>query len=421
MKTISIIGATFTGNHGSEAMLMTTIMRIKEAVGDVEFNVFSYYPRDDRKAVQAKWIRIFSSTPVNLVGVIFPSSLLFFFLRKLFPSFIKHILPQPVVALAGSDICIDLAGVSFIDGRTKFLPFNVFTILPMLLLDIPLVKFSQAMGPFDNVINRKCANIFLNRCRKVFARGEITYQNIVVLSSNIPVSLAADITFLHKSGDSLIQTEVDSLNRVLKEAESFRASSKKVIGICPSSLIAETVGNDYAHTLSFVAKKLIGNGFGVIVFPGSSRMNAKGKNRNNDLPVVSLIDQALRDDEYCRDSFVCCNFDTNADSIKLIISSCDIMVASRFHTMTSCLSLGVPVFVICWGHKYIEVLNQFKQSRWACDWAKIDQHMLYEKLLLLFEHRDEEKQVIASMMPMVKESSMVQLKYVLDYIEGRDA
>jgi colanic acid/amylovoran biosynthesis protein len=42
---------------------------------------------------------------------------------------------------------IDLAGVSFIDGREKFLPFNILTILPAMLLGVPVVKFAQAMGP----------------------------------------------------------------------------------------------------------------------------------------------------------------------------------------------------------------------------------------------------------------------------------
>ena len=42
----SLIAATVSGNRGAEAMLETSIGRIRERFPDARFSVFSYYPDD---------------------------------------------------------------------------------------------------------------------------------------------------------------------------------------------------------------------------------------------------------------------------------------------------------------------------------------------------------------------------------------
>ena len=46
-KTIAIVGGTLWGNRGAEAMLVTTIGRIRRRHPDARFMVFSYYPEKD--------------------------------------------------------------------------------------------------------------------------------------------------------------------------------------------------------------------------------------------------------------------------------------------------------------------------------------------------------------------------------------
>ena len=99
--------------------------------------------------------------------------------------------------LSQCDLLIDLAGVSFIDGREKFLPFNILTLAPAFFLKVPVVKFSQAMGPFRNPLNFFTAKHILSRCERLFARGEQTAANL----SNLPLSrnswqMAGDLAFL---------------------------------------------------------------------------------------------------------------------------------------------------------------------------------------------------------------------------------
>ena len=60
MKEISIIAATFYGNRGAEAMLSTTIAAIKTGYeGSIKFNVFSYYPSQDKKLVSNTNVVVF--------------------------------------------------------------------------------------------------------------------------------------------------------------------------------------------------------------------------------------------------------------------------------------------------------------------------------------------------------------------------
>ena len=199
MKRISIIGATISGNRGAEAMLSTVIGRIRENKPDAAFNVFSYYPDDDKKLCDKQNIAIYSATPAYLVFVIFPFSCLLGLFNIIRLAFFKPIFPKAVRALDDSAVLIDISGVSFMDGRVKFIPFNVLTIFPAMAVRTPVVKFSQAMGPFKNPLVYISAKIFLSRCVRIFARGETSMHNLQALKlcGNI-LDSAADLAFLHK-------------------------------------------------------------------------------------------------------------------------------------------------------------------------------------------------------------------------------
>ena len=74
---------------------------------------------------------------------------------------ITRFMPQSVKALSRSKLLICLAGVSFVASRIRFMPFNIVTILPAMLLGVPVVKFAQALGPFGGKVNRFVSRIFL--------------------------------------------------------------------------------------------------------------------------------------------------------------------------------------------------------------------------------------------------------------------
>ena len=94
MSEISIIGATFYGNRGAEAM--------RETHPDTVFNVFSYYAQQDRQLVRDPAVRFFSSSPAYLVAVLNPFALLYGLLGLLRLRPLQRLCPQSVQALARS-------------------------------------------------------------------------------------------------------------------------------------------------------------------------------------------------------------------------------------------------------------------------------------------------------------------------------
>ena len=71
-----------------------------------------------------------------------------------------------------------MGGVSFVDGREKYLAFNIACILVPILFRKRIIKYSQALGPFNNPINRFFAKMLLPKINHIIARGKITYCNL---------------------------------------------------------------------------------------------------------------------------------------------------------------------------------------------------------------------------------------------------
>ncbi|MCG8071354.1 MAG: hypothetical protein N0C86_05165, partial [Candidatus Thiodiazotropha taylori] len=140
MKSVSIIAATISGNRGAEAMLTTTIGEIRQRYPDCRFNVFSYYPEQDSVLNRDDRVTVYSATPLAIVALLLPFSILFALFKLPLLNKLLGIFPAPLQALDQSDVLIDLAGVAFIDGREKFLPYNVLTLVPAFLLNTPVVK-----------------------------------------------------------------------------------------------------------------------------------------------------------------------------------------------------------------------------------------------------------------------------------------
>lgn len=418
MKRISIIGATISGNRGAESMLSTVIGRIRENEPDTAFNVFSYYPDDDKKLCNKQNISIYSATPAYLVFVLFPFSCLLGLFKMIRLAFFKPIFPKGVRALDDSDVLIDISGVSFMDGRVKFIPFNVLTIFPAMAVRTPVVKFSQAIGPFKNPLVYISAKIFLARCAMIFARGESTKQNLqaLMLRDNILAS-AADLAFLHKKGYSLSDENQENLESMVSKLKELKERGKTIIGLCPSSVVASKARKEkwnYVKLLYDVVRLLSEKGFAVLLFPNATREKSR-KLRNNDLPVIEKTARYLAAfDDYPSDLLVVTK-NINTMGIKTLLEYCDLSVVSRFHAMISSLALEKPVVVMGWGHKYQEVMDQFGLGDFVFDYNN-NPELLLDKVLSALEHQEQIKENIKMRLPEVRKNSYSQFAFLSDML-----
>lgn len=413
-KSISLIAATFYGNRGAEAMLSTTIAEIQQQSDEkLNFNVFSYYPLQDNSLVKNSNVSIYSSTPIYLVLVLLPSAFFYKIFQFLGLSFINRLLPNSVKALANSRMLICLAGVSFVEGRTKFLPFNIATILPALLLGVPVIKFAQAMGSFEGLINRFAAKFFLSRCTYIFTRGEHTHSHMQQLLPNKNnFERADDIAFLFKP-QYCISTATGELDNGLQQLTNKHKTGQLVIGVCPSVVVAKRAqakGWNYAQSIAELIQALTEKGYAVALYPNATRHNEAEKLHNNDLPLLDEIANLLPLE--IKNQTVIFSSSLNAGQIYQIINACDVHVLSRFHAMVVALSSSIPCLVIGWSHKYTEVMERFNQQDMVIDYKQGGLDTVLKSFDLLIAERETRAQAIINALPAVRLLSQKQVQYV---------
>jgi polysaccharide pyruvyl transferase WcaK-like protein len=399
--TIAITGATLWGNRGAEAMLVTTIGQVRARRPDARIILFSYFPRRDRALLQDARITVIGARPKDLVLRTFPFAVLIWLAGLLRLRWPDRLLPHPARALRRCDALLDISGISFADGREKFLPFNILLIWPAMLLGVPVIKLAQALGPFKNPLTRLSARLFLPRCRRVYARGAVTAGHLRDL--RLPASKweqAADIGFLYQPEYSLTAENEDRVDALATRLAGLRAAGRTIIGLVPSSLVHTKTakeGGDYAGVFVRLVRDLGGPDVHFVVVPNATRQGSESF-ANNDLPAIAALRERLaRDLPGVTVDVV--DYDLNTAGSRRLFALCDAVLTSRFHAMVSALTLGVPPVVIGWSHKYAEVLAEFGIERFAVDFA--DPHADVSALVraLLDERAALRTQIAAALEP----------------------
>ena len=372
---ISIIGGTIWGNRGAESMLVTVIGQLRTSFPDARFNVFSYYPAKDRELIKDDRITILSGKPLSLATRHFFGALLGAVCKKVGAGLPKSEFFKIARALAASDMLLDIGGITFSDGREKYLPFNILSIWPAMLLGVPVVKLAQAVGPFKDPLNRFLAKIFLFRCAHIFARGEKTAE--FLRQFNYPAEkfdTVADIAFLYQPEFSLSTENEARVSSLIQRLEAVKKQGKKVVLFSPSILVeneSRKRGLDYAGRFLDVVKTLGPENYHYVFMPNATREGSE-KTHNNDLltlarmktawEVAQVEDGLVADAEWV-------DYDINTASIRRIISQADVLVTSRYHAMISGLALEIPTVVIGWGHKYRETMAYFGLEEFSLDFG----------------------------------------------------
>jgi polysaccharide pyruvyl transferase WcaK-like protein len=408
--SIAIIGGTLWGNRGAEAMLVTTIGKIREIAPETTFFVYSYYPFVDRKLCHDKKIIILDGRPLSLVLKLFIPGVIDCLLRLIGLRLQDSTMGEEARQLRSSTVLLDIGGIVFADGRLVFLLYNVFTIWPAFLFDVPVVKLSQALGPFRSWINSSLGKLFISRCEKVFARGQDTYNHLRGLGlSTKTIAKASDIVFSYSAEYSLTEENTDRVQELLT---SLKETEQPVAAIIPSSLLYsknEVEREQYLSTLERASELFLQHGYALLFLPNATREGCD-KKRNNDIIVVSALRSRLISDDF-RDRIFFVEFDLNTEAIQHVLGNAQLLVTSRFHGMVAGLSLGIPTGVIGWGHKYREVLAEFDLADLAADYRSATEQVL-RTVEHLIDASDSIRKKISAGLPEVRKSSASQFDYL---------
>jgi polysaccharide pyruvyl transferase WcaK-like protein len=414
----ALMGGSIWGNRGAEAMLMTVVAEIRKVDPEAVFNVYTIYPQKDKSLVQDPKIRFLSGEPLSVALVHFPFALLAAIFRLLK---IDLPLPKAVRLLRESDFLLDIGGITFSDGRVMQLLYNVFTIWPAMLLHVPVIKLSQAMGPFNTTLNRKLAANFLPKCQKIFTRGSMTDSYTKQLIGTNNTEQAADIAFLYEPEYSLSKENEEQVEELKSKIITWKQAGEKVISIVPSSLVLKRSvkqGGDYPGKLLNLFLSTKGKPIRYVFLPNGTRAESE-KSMNNDIIAINAIrekfKQELDQDTFEKIEWI--DYDINTRGVRQIIGSTDGLVASRFHAMVAGLSLCVPTMVIGWSHKYRETLADFGMQSYAIDFKNTDLKILatYQKFL---QNLGEIKPQLDYNILKVKASSNRQFEYLRQIVGG---
>lgn len=411
----SLIGATLTGNRGAEAMLVTSIGKLREQYPDARFVVHSYFPERDRELCKDLDVDIVSATPAALVLQHFPVAVADRMLRAVNLGFPRSWMPRAVRELKESRVLLDVFGVSYSDGREKFLPFNLLSNLPAMLMGVPVVKLSQGLGKFEGRINRNVGRFMLRKCAKVFARGAKSLEMVRAIGVDETVE-AADIAFSFEDGFSLTEENPDHERDLCAQLQSFRDDGKKILTLSVSSVVSGKCRKsniDYEHEMAQVARHFLAEGYVVLLFPNATRQETKSTH-NNDLPIIEDISQRVHGEG--RENLVTVERDLNTASLRRVLAKADYLVASRFHAMVAGLCLGIPTMVLGWGHKYAEVLAQFGISDQAYDFSSLDHASLIERVTDFIDRAPQIQRSILENLPAVRESSARQFEWLAEFV-----
>ena len=136
-----------------------------------------------------------------------------------------------------------------------------------------------------------------------------------------------------------------------------------MLGVAPSQVIlnyCKRVGIDYVGQLARALDSVKTSRKVQLIILAHSNLGVGKTSSNNDIHVCrelyercSLFDKRL------------VNEDLTPEELRVIISQCDVFVASRFHSMISALCGLVPVLVTSWSHKYREVMEEFECGEWV--------------------------------------------------------
>lgn len=391
--TVAILGAAYSANKGAASMVQALADNLPERLDrPVRLVAVSTHPAADRRAYRRAGVpvEVASQRPAEMALLQVPLALLAGLLRVARLPWRWLCRPAALRALAGADVVADLSGISFVDGRRfVVLVYNALVVAVPLALGTPVVKCSQAMGPFRGPVNRGLARLVLPRLAAVCPRGEATERHLrgLGLTNLVP---AADLAFTMRVPDQV---------RARMRQRLATAATGPYLIVSPSQVVdtyCRSRGIDYPRIMAeLIDAAADRTGHTVLVIAHSAQPEA-GVNHMNDLPLCRTIVGLVRSPE----QVVLFDEDLLPTELRAVIGEGAALVTSRFHAMISALVERTPMLVIGWSHKYEEVLAPFRLSEVAIPYADLSTgETMLARVEDLLKRRDEQARSIESHLP----------------------
>ena len=377
-------------------MVESVMARLPNEMGDCHFDILTTYPDADASRIPAGAdAAVVGLQPLRLALVEFPIACLALVARTLrIPLF--WVRSRGCRSMLDSSVVVDVAGISFADGRGfAIVVYNALMTGVPLLLGVPTVKAAQALGPFQSIPNKWLAALVLRRVKTVCARGSRTREHLDSLGGVNAVDVA-DLAFSLDEAAGLPSAVSTALGSI----------DSNFIVVMPSAVVKgifESTGGNYVSAMaSLVTEIRSKTGRSVVIAPHSYRAGLP-EGRMNDGPVCREVAEACAGDS----QVLGLDSDLTAGELRHLVALGSVLVTSRFHAMISGLATSTPTVVVGWSHKYKEVLDDFGLSSLGLDSSALNNPSeIADVVGRVLSTRDELSQQITAALPAVKVRSL---------------
>ena len=195
-----------------------------------------------------------------------------------------------------------------------------------------IILLPQAFGPFQQKAVRKAFLEIIKNADLIFARDKVSYDYLIDLdpNSNSKIKIAPDFT-------NLVKGEVP---------EYFQDNFRQVCIVPNYRMIQKTspeLKGNYLSFLTMCSKYLIEKGTEPFIL-----IHETTRDYELGLQLQTELNQPLKIIQ-----------ESNPLYIKGILGSCFIVIGSRFHSLVSTLSQGVPCLGTGWSHKYQMIFQDY--------------------------------------------------------------
>lgn len=258
-----------------------------------------------------------------------------------------------------SDVIIDLSGIEFIGNvslKRRYL--NCLGTISIQCLaekyNKLYLKHTKSYGPFSDKIYNSLVRRQLNKLPFIFVRGKNNLEEIKKIHLKVPLYSFPDVSLFLEP-----ESKEWALNYITKIGIN---PSKTIAGISPSAVIANIRTKNNSSSCGFdhirLCKKIIkfyqSNYQQILLIPHSV---GDGKDiRSCDLALSKKLYDEL---ENKKNIFMIPDTELTYQQVRAIIGLLDFYVTSRYHSVSSALSMAVPVVSLSWHIKYEDIMSLF--------------------------------------------------------------
>lgn len=390
-------------NKGDAAIVSVLLRQLDNVFPDSDTTISIY--DDDAKYASTFGCKVISSSMyigvcrfqnllLKLLYVFYVESflLLWALLYRLFGYSMMVILPRKLHTIACEYLENDLyvaAGGGYLRGK-KGMQQNINLILLLnpfiigILLQKPIILYTQSIGPFATAFQKWISKSVLNRVQLILVREDHTLATLKAIGVKTEhIIRTTDAGFLFDSNKEI------QLSDFVENPETLK--SKTLVGITVRKWLDQKGQDNFERSVaSFVDKITEDKNISVIFISQVTSTVHNDDDRDVASRIVSLV---------ANKQVINCTGDYDHYELKKFYSCLDFLVGTRFHSVIFSLTSYVPALAIEYEYKTSGIMKDLGLSEWVIPIEQVTAENLYDQFKRLSDEKDTYKQKLYQVLP----------------------